>query len=242
MKLIIIDDEPLALQSTKIIITENCPEVEIVGVADNIREGQKLIVQKNPDLVLCDIEMPGGTGFDLLDLFHAPKFQVVFITAFDNYAVKAFQYSAIDYLLKPFPSKSLVDVINKARNNKNNHESHIQLKALAENNEKLNTLVITGHDKVHSLNLEDLNFLEADSNYTKIFVSNGTDEILCSKTLKNFEDQLPGPDFFRVHHSYIIGRKHIQFFSPKTACVTLQGGYEIGVSQRRMKAFLDWLG
>jgi two-component system LytT family response regulator len=242
MKIVLVDDEPLALQGTQMIITENCKGVDVVGLASNIVEARQLIESEKPDLVLCDIQMPGGSGFDLLDGFKEPTFQVVFVTAFDNYAIKAFEYSAIDYLLKPFSSKNLVEVIEKAKSNKSKEDNLVQLKALLDNKEEVNTLVISGHDKIHAIKINDLAYLEADSNYTKIVVVSNEEEVLCSKTLKNFEDQLPAQEFFRVHRSFIINRERVQFFSPKTGIVTLKGGHEICVSQRRLKPFLEWLG
>jgi two-component system LytT family response regulator len=240
MNTVLIDDEPLALKSTFVLLQDYCPMVKVVGMARDIEEGREMLERLTPDLVLCDIEMPGGSGFDLLDQFPKPSFQIIFITAYDHYAIKAFEYSAIDYLLKPYTSEKLVQAIAKALAQKSKSNYMMRLEALVENKNQAKKLVIQGHHKTFALSFNSLCYLKADSNYTKIVTIEGT-ECISTKTLKHYVALLPENWFFRIHHSYLVHRTCISSFDSKSYEVHLKSGTKLNVSHRRSKEFSAWL-
>ncbi len=241
MKVLLVDDESLSLKTTEYLLTEYCRNVSIIGTAKNINDAKKIIESEKPDLVLLDIKMPGGTGFDLLNNIENPEFQVVFITAFDQFAIKAFEYSAIDYLLKPYPTEKLIKAIDKAQENLKNKTYFEHLKALSENQDAPSVLIVKGQNKTQRVEMENISFLQADNNYTIIFNKEGKKVSTSSKTLKYYEEILPEDQFFRVHVSFIVNRLQIKTVNPKNKIVVLNDGTEVSVAHRRVSELKKWL-
>ncbi|MBI4647222.1 MAG: response regulator transcription factor [Bacteroidia bacterium] len=199
MRVIIIDDEKKAIRSIELIIGEYCPDLEIVGRAKTALDGIKEIQAKKPDLVFLDIEMPHGSGFDLLESLPERNFDVIFVTAFNNYAIKAFKCSAVDYILKPININELVEAVKRviAKRKANPHGS-VNYDLLFSNLKSglLNKLTVPSSDGLIYINIDDIVRVEAERSYCYIFTTDG-DRLMVSKSLLDVETQINNPKFFR---------------------------------------------
>jgi two-component system LytT family response regulator len=213
LKAVIIDDEKNAVTAMEIAIKEYCPEVEIVGTALSAKDGMKEIQNKNPDIVFVDIEMPQMTGLEMIEQFGSRKFEVVFVTAYNQFAIKAFKVNAMDYLLKPINIVELINAVKKIaeRIEGKQNVSFVQeekLKmALAG---KLTLPTATGSEYI---NIKDIIRIEADGSYSKVYTVD-TKVRLVTKNLKSLETSLEGESFFRCHNSHLINLVYIKKFTP----------------------------
>jgi two-component system, LytTR family, response regulator len=235
---IIIDDEVSGRLVLKELISKFCSQVRIIGEAGNIQDAYELIVTKKPDLILLDIQMPGGSGFDLLRKFDTIDFEVVFVTSFDKFAINAIKFSALDYLLKPVEVKDLVTAMEKASeerfNSSQRHPVYINLLNNLDESVKDKMIPIHHNDRVKMLKLSEIICFEADSNYTNIFTS-ANEKFSPAKLLKDFEDFLADhPDFMRVSKSAIINLSYIKEYSKGDPCILyMRNGKEFEVSRRK---------
>lgn len=220
MKAIIIDDEPQARKLLKNLLKEFLPEVDLIADCEDLPNGVKAIRKLKPDLVLLDIEMPGHSGLELLEFFNEDEidFGIIFTTAYNQYAVKAFKLNAIDYLLKPIDADELVQAINRFEKNRPKKEQVMMLKESLQGQSPSRIAVPVGQS-ISFLELSTILYLKAENTYTEIHFQNKT-KLLVSRTLKNFEDTLLDfPNFFRCHKSYMINKEFIDHY------VKSDGGY-----------------
>jgi two-component system LytT family response regulator len=223
LRTLIIDDELPVRKTLSSLLEKTCPQVKIVGEADSVKSGIKAIREKSPDLVLLDIKMDDGTGFDLLNQFETINFKIIFITAYEEYALNAFDFSAIDYILKPVNPEKLEAAVKRAEVLKKN-DFNIQLSALRENIDNprgLNKkLILKNQESIFLFNLEDIVHCNSDGSYT-VFITTDEQRIIISKNLKEYDALLSGSGFLRVHRSHLINLKHIKRFDK------LDGGYVV---------------
>jgi two-component system LytT family response regulator len=223
MQVLIIDDEAHIRDSLNKLLDRHCPQVTVSGEADGVDTGLKAIHDLHPDLVMLDIQMADGTGFDLLNALPVIDFKVIFVTAFDQYALQAFKFSAVDYLLKPVNPEALAEAVKRAEQQVQAHHQ-LQMQALKENLKNIDKqhkkIILKTTENVYLLNLQDLITCESDDNYTRVYTTGG-EKILVSKTLKDYEEMLSGCGFYRVHKSYLINLAHIKRFEKQ------EGGYII---------------
>jgi two-component system LytT family response regulator len=247
IRTIIIDDEPAAVNVLATLLKKKCNgDVEVVATSVSPFEGRSLIEQHKPDLVFLDIEMPGMTGVDLVRSFNDPGFRVVFVTAYDNYAVQAFQLSAVNYLLKPVGPESVMATIEKikddARKNQNNISEPLQqleklLSRHSADNE--NKIGIAMSDKIMFIHIADIIYCEASSAYTYVHLKDGQ-KMVASKPLGDFEILLMSHRFFRIHHSYLINLNRIKEFQRHDGgYVIMDDNKQLEVSRRKRSEFLD---
>ena len=243
----IIDDEPFAIDALTLLLQKKCKDdLEIIASTTSPFEGKKLIEQHKPDLVFLDIEMPGITGIDLIRSIHHPNFHVVFVTAYDAYAVEAFELSAIDYLLKPINADKVVRVVQKIKDNFHkqqtamNEQLHQLEKILKQHSvASENKIAVAMADKIVFLNIPEIIYCEAQRNYTNIYLHDGR-KILASKPLGDFESQLINQNFFRIHHSYLINMNRVKEFQRNEGgYVIMEDHTKLEVSQRKRKDFFD---
>lgn len=247
IRTIIIDDEPSSVNVLSLLLAKRCKnDIEIVASTNSPYLGRQLIEKHNPDLVFLDIEMPGLSGIDLLRGFNDPQFRVVFITAYDGYAIDAFRLSAIDYLLKPIEGDDISRVIDKVRRDisKNENQLYAQFQALEKilSSNRLGSepkIAVAMADKIVFMNVNEIIYCEAHGAYTSLYLLSGK-KVVASKSLGEFEDQLHDHNFFRIHHSYLISLNRVKEFQ------RLDGGYvmlendkKLEVSQRKRKDFLQ---
>ena len=219
LKAVIIDDMELARVSLKADLADYCPNVEVVGEADGVLSGAKLLKNGAPDILFLDIELEDGDGFDLLDILPGSLDSVIFVTARQDYALKAFQYSAVDYLLKPVDPELLKNAVGKmTAKRKINADQLDILKQSMKEDAKLERIALHTSDKIVVSELKDIIRLEAMTNYTYFYFSDGS-KLLITKTLKEYDKMLSDSGFVRVHQSHLINMAHVQ------AYVKTEGGY-----------------
>lgn len=239
---IIVDDEENAVSFIRSIAGEYCPNLEIVGKAYNMRDGIEIIRALNPDLVFLDVEMPDGTGFDLLANFPDKEFDVVFITAFNHYAIKAIKFSAVDYILKPVNINEFIAAVKRVIRKRTSisPRSNENLRILMENLKTAipSRLAIPTADGMEYLNPKEILRIEADRSYSWFFLT-GNRRILVSKNLKEFQDILSDRYFFRSHNSHLINLKYVKRFIRRDGgYIEMQDGIHIPVSRNRKEVFL----
>lgn len=214
LRTLIIDDEAHIRRSLTAMLESECQNVEILGAADGVESGLRAIEKYHPDLLLLDIKMADGTGFDMLRRAKPVNFRVIFVTAFEEYAIKAFRFSAIDYLLKPVNADDLREAVEKAAATME-HDFATQLKALEENLSNRDPgerkIVLRTSDSVWLVRTKEISYCEADMGYTKFFLINGKN-ILVSGNLMEFEEILRESGFFRAHKSFLVNLSDIVRF------------------------------
>jgi two-component system LytT family response regulator len=216
LKTIIIDDEKPSREVLSRYLKDYCTDVEVVASCNSVKTAYSAILRSKPHLVFLDIEMPGKNGFDLLQMFDSIDFRVVFITAYAEYAIKAFRFSATDYLLKPVMIDELVEAVNKVRSEITRDISNLNLKMLIENvagnQDTFKQLVIADSSGFKVIDTMDIILCEADG-YCTHFQLSGNERITSSKNLKHYEDMLSNMGFIRVHNSYMVNISHIKSYS-----------------------------
>jgi two-component system LytT family response regulator len=242
LRTVIIDDEQNIRDVVSLILKKHCPTVEILGTADTVAAGIELIKSKNPDLVLLDIHLQNETGFDLLNKLSPVNFRTIFITAHEEYAVKAFKFSAIDYLLKPINSIELIEAINKVAAAKS-PTSEIELGVFNNNQtskgKELKKIILKTADSIYSVNIREIIRCEADTYYTKFFLPD-QQMIMVSTPLKEYDELLSEYGFFRVHQSHLINLDYFtKYKKTDGGFAVLKDGSEIPVSTRKKDLFLE---
>lgn len=245
IRTIIIDDEPSAINVLATLLKKKCREdVEVIATSSSPFAGKSLIEQLKPDLVFLDIEMPGMTGIDLVSSFSNPGFRVVFVTAHDDYAVEAFQLSAVNYLLKPVGPETVVKTIEKIKEdigrNQNMAGPLEKLEKLLKlhSKENENNIGIAMADKIVFIKVSDIIYCEASSAYTNVYLKDDK-KMVASKPLGDFELLLMSHKFFRIHHSYLINLNRIkEFLRHEGGYVTMENNKQLEVSRRKRQEFL----
>jgi two-component system LytT family response regulator len=245
LKTVIIDDEPDAVNFIHSIIKEYCPALEVIGQAHDAMDGVAVIREKNPDLVLLDVEMPHGSGFDLLLQFPEKTFDVVFITAFNHYAIQAIKFSAVDYILKPININEFILAIEKVTEKRSSATvPNRNFETLLEN---LNStapakLAIPTSDGMEYLNTKEIIRIEADRSYSWFHLT-GKRKILVSKNLKEYQDLLNDRNFFRSHNSHLINLEHVKkYIRTDGGAIEMVDGAQIPISRTRRDLFLTHMG
>ncbi len=240
---IIIDDEPGNIITLSEVIKEYCPRIKIEGSAPDPVKGYDLIQRKDPDIVFLDIEMPYGNAFDLLDKIAPVRFEVIFVTAFDNYAIKAIRYAALDYILKPINIEEIKVVVRKAIGILEERSVNTRINSLLSNFKTEGASVQKiGLPTVEGLQFEDISnimYLQAEGSYTNVYIKGKKKEIV-SKNLKEFENILPTSLFCRVHHSHIININFVKkYFKGRGGYIEMENGTNIEVSVRKKNDFFE---
>ncbi len=237
---VIIDDETNAQEVLAWQLKQYCPQVELAGCAGNVADGIKLIHEAEPQLIFLDIEMPVQNGFDLLEAFENPTFDIIFTTAYNQYAIKAFKFSAFDYLLKPIDAEDLKTAVSRYAG-KTSRSVKEQLKVLSAQMQfkSPNRIAIPSNDGLMMIKPEQLVRCESESNYTKVFLEN-KQKIVVAKTLKELEDVLTGFGFYRIHHSHLVNLTHVvSYIRNDGGYVLMSDGSHITVARNRRSGFID---
>lgn len=242
LRAIVIDDIESIRKKNVEIIKANCPNVAVIGQADSVESGINLIRQIIPDIVFLDVEMPDGTGFDLLQKLKPINFKVIFITGYEDFAIRAFRFSAIDYLLKPLDPSELIEAVNKAEESLNKEVLELKLNTLFSNLERpknLQKLVLKTAEKIYSVNIQDIVNCESDKNYTTFNFINSP-KLVVSTTLKDYETLLKPFNFFRCHQSHLINLLYFDHFvkSDGGNTIIMKNKSAIPLSTRKKEEFL----
>jgi len=240
MRAIIVEDEHEMREALTRRIAENCPDIELVGQADKVLSAAKLVKEVKPDLVFLDVELPEGKGFDLLDITDHPV-KVIFTTGSNEYAIKAFQYAAIDYLLKPFTTDELLRAVERASDSAPVQPDQVQILGGTMQGGSPDKLALHTSDKIIFTGIEDIIRCEADGNYTHFYIT-GKPSVLVARTLKEYDKLLFDKGFYRVHQSHLVNVKSVaEFVKTDGGYLVLTDGAKVPVSTRKKQGVLEWL-
>ncbi|MGB0521995.1 MAG: LytR/AlgR family response regulator transcription factor [Flammeovirgaceae bacterium] len=243
---IIVDDELRARNILSKILKKYCPDVELLAQAASVKQAHELIVAHEPELVFLDVEMPDGTGFDVLSKFTKIDFKVIFTTAYDHYAINAIKISAVDYLLKPINIQELMDAVKKVQESEEvpptaNEQIQQLISQLSHSNTNDQKIGLPTGNGIQFVEITDIIRCEADGNYTKLFLKNNK-MIYTTRKIKEYEKSFECHRFFRVHHSHLINEAYVQqYLRGEGGSVVMNDGSEIPISRRRKEAFLNRL-
>lgn len=241
IKSIIIDDEKKARDNLVNYLSKYCDDVLVIAEADGVDSGIAQITKNNPDIIFLDIRMQDGTGFDLLDRINKIDFEVIFVTAFDQYAIKAFKFCALDYILKPIDPKELVKAVSKIKKKSDFSEIKSKLDKFFENNHELKRIALPTLEGYRFINIDQITRIESDGNYSNVYTV-GNKKMLVTKLLKDFEKMLVPHGFNRVHKSHLINQLYIRdYMKGEGGSIIMEDGTEIEVARRRKPSLLSAL-
>jgi two-component system LytT family response regulator len=245
IKAVIIEDEVKSRELLNTLIAKHCEGISVVATAENVETGVEVIRKFSPQIIFLDISMPDGSGFDLLGKVQDMKFDVIFTTATDKYALKAIKYSALDYLLKPIDVEELKNAVNKMSEKKPSLASvenlTFLLQNLKQNNDNYNKITLPTGNAYEIVNVKDIIRCEAEGSYTNFFLVNGK-KLMVSASLKHYEDLLPEKDFIRVHHHHLINMHHvIRFLKVDGGYAVMSDNTQVEISRRKKDSFLQKL-
>ncbi len=239
IRTVIIDDKKSVISTLSHILTNYCKNVEIIGTAENVENGVICINETKPDLIFTDIEMPDGTGFDLLNQSQSRNAEIVFITAHNEYAIKAFEFSAIHYILKPFNHEDVVKAVNRFEYIHHERNTGQKIDLLNHNLQKDDKrIALPTNECIEIIDINSIIYCESVKDYL-IFYLNNKKEVTITKSISSYEKLLSGFGFYRIHHSYLVNMKHIKRYTRgRGGYVLMSNGAKLDVSARRKQAFL----
>lgn len=238
VKAIVLDDEKHCVESLCLDIERYCPEVEVVAALTSAKECLSAIKKLRPELLFLDIEMPWMNGFELLEYLYPTDFEVIFVTAYDSYAVQAFRASAVDYLMKPVDKNDLIDAVEKVKtrisNNGRTEQAHIR--TLLDDyfsKRKVSKIALPDKDGQKFVELDQIMYVEASSNYSNLHLADGN-TLLVTLTLKHIDSKLDDERFIRVHHSFIINMDHVtQYVKSDGGYLVMKDGSQVPISRSK---------
>lgn len=238
MKAAIIDDELNNVNNLISLLKQYCPFVNVVGTALNSDEGKKIIQNNDIDILFLDIQMPNKSGFDLLSELSSYSFQVIFVTAFDSYAIRAIKFSALDYLLKPINVNDLIASVKKAerKNKKEFSDSQIRnlLTHIGELSSERENIALPLLNEIRFIHIHEIVFCQSENNYTIFNLANG-EKIVVSKGLYEYEELLPDNMFIRCHQSYIVNKHFVKSLNKEGAICYIQTTSEKNIPVSRAR-------
>ncbi|PTT02064.1 DNA-binding response regulator [Pedobacter sp. HMWF019] len=238
----IIEDEPAIRKEISYLIQQEA-NTELVGWSDSVRTAVKLIEEKQPDVILMDIQLRDGTAFDLLKMLFPIPQNIIFITAYNHFAIKAIKYGALDYLLKPIDQTELKEALERYRRRTDNNPQWMQQLSMAQDSmsaaELPESIALNSVHNVRIVSVHDIIYCKGDGPYTFFFLNDGTKQLI-SKPLKYYEELLPAPHFLRTHQSYLVNRRFVSGIN-RSEYIVLKNKEEIPISTRRRSAVLTQL-
>lgn len=246
IRTVIVDDEERGVKNLTALLNQYCPAIELAATAGSAEEGIKIIHEHKPDLVFLDIEMPFGSGFDLLEKVKPITFEVIFTTAYDQYALKAIKFCALDYLLKPIDVEELAAAVDKVEKNQKQKDISRHLDVLLDNMRNVNgntarRIALPTNEGLEFVEIQQIIRCEAVGNYTEFHLRDNK-RFLSTKTLKQFEELLEAYNFIRVHHSHLINLDHILKYSKGDGgYVTMTDSTTVTIAKRKKNEFLNKL-
>ncbi len=241
IRILIVDDEQPCREALRSFLRTGCHEASIIGEASSLAEATERVSQLSPDLILLDVDLGDGTGFDLLDRFPQPNFKVIFTTAHDEFALRAFRYSALDYLLKPIDPEELIAAVRKASVPGASSEYHRQIEQLRHNTstQRFDRITLNTGDGLLFIGTAEITRLEAQGNYSFVFLENG-ERHLAAQSLAGFQEMLPAPPFFRAHQSHMVNTKFVRKLAKDEGESLLMTDKSIiPLARRRKEAFIE---
>jgi len=241
---IIVDDESSNIENLAILLRKYCPKLSVVATATNAEQGLLLVREMKPAILFLDIQMPGRDGFDLLKGIATPDFEVIFVTAYDQYAIQAIKFSAIDYLLKPVDINELVNAVDRAilAAEKKKHNERLENLINSISNKNQLRIAIVANKETLFLSPETILFCKSDNNYTTFYLNNGQKH-LSSKPIFEYDELLGTHGFIRCHQSYLVNSVFIKsWIKTDGDRLLLEGGHEIPVARNRKEKVKEAIG
>ena len=239
LKTVIVDDEPDSIKLLELQLAKHCPGIEIAGTFTSSDKALAEIERIKPDILFLDIEMPVINGFELLErILHLP-FSVIFVTAYNQYALKAFRFNAVDYLVKPIDSFDLIEAVAKATKIAKPSATQLSLLQKQMRGESPTRIAIPGQQGgISFINLDDIIYSEASNNYSKLILTDGN-RFLISKTLKDVQEVLEDEHFLRVHRQYIVNLNHVKQFNRNEGILTMDNGDYIPIARNQKERLIE---
>lgn len=243
IRAIIIDDEKKSRETLNGLLERYCKDISVIAEADGYKTGMESIRWHNPDVIFLDIQMPDGSGFKLLEDLDKIDFEIIFTTAYDQFAIKAIKYSALDYLLKPIVPYELTEAVKKLKIKKSKGKTSNKINVLLDNikdsDENIKRIILSTAEKIHVVEIDNIIRCESDNYYTRFFFTDGS-KLLISKTLKEHEELLSDHNFIRPHKSHLINLKHIKSLNRSNGgSIIMNDGSKIPVSRRKKEKVID---
>jgi len=242
ISVVIIDDEKKARSALRQIVETNCKNIHISAEADGVESGLQAITEFKPDVLLLDIKMKDGSGFDLIKKLADLNCKIIFVTAYNEFAIKAFKFSAIDYLLKPVDPDDLTEALKKAEADITKEKNNKYLGSLLENfagaAKQLKKLALKTATNIYIFNVSDITYCKSDGNYTEFFCIDGK-KALVSKPMGEYEELLNEYGFIRIHNSYLVNISHCVRFDKTDDVLILNSGENIPVSARKRELLVE---
>lgn len=244
MRIVLVDDDSVIRENLKTLLSIYAPNMRVIAEADGVKAGVACIREHKPDLVLLDVEMKDGTGFDLLAFYGQLDFKVIFVTGHDAYAIRAFKISAIDYVLKPVDPDDLVAALKKAEAMGETSEQQIKVANLVQNSREdisNQKIILKDADTVYLVAVKDIVRCASETNYTRFFLTDGR-ILMVSKTLKEYDTLFEDQNFFRAHQSHLINLLHFDRFEKKDGgTIFMKDGSALPVAVRKKDSLLSAL-
>lgn len=239
IKAVIIDDDQHSVEMLNNLINQHCTDISVVGIANDIEEGAHEIIKQQPDVVFLDVEMPGGTGFDLLEMLQNRNFDVIFVTAHNKYAIQAIKHSALDFLLKPYDPLEFIKTVERLK--ANTQSKSLNIEVLLENLQQQTPkkLVISNSKGYEYLPVEQIIRIESERSYARIFLENKR-VIMVSKCLNEYQNMLDEQVFFRIHNSHLINLNHVKmYYRTDGGYAEMSDGTQIPISRSKKELFIN---
>jgi two-component system, LytTR family, response regulator len=241
IKLLVISGDRETGPGVAQILSDFCPNVTYLGTADSVPEGAAMVNATQPDIIILDTRLSDGSGFEMLKLFESIPFKIIFLSTHIEFSLKAFKYSAVDFILKPPDPDELAQAVNKACD-LISHEEKLDFNILAENLKHLNKkekIILKTFDHIHMINHDEIIRVEADRNYSTFYITDGR-KIIISKSIKDIEDQLNNKGFYRIHKSHIINLSMMKYFDKSDGgYVVMKDGFSVPVASRKREMLLQ---
>ena len=245
IRAVIVEDEPDNRENLKLLLEAYCEEIEVAAEAATVADGVREISKVQPDLVFLDVELPDGNGFDVLEKLHSKELQVIFITAFSEYAIRAIKFDALDYIMKPIDISELRSAVDKVLNKRQTMNSFSRIENLLANlhtrEVQKRRIPLASADALKMVELQHIVRLEGESNYTRFYFTNDN-PFLVARTLKEYEEILSDSEFMRVHQSHIVNLNFVKsYVKSDGGYLVMQDGTQVGVARNRKSGLLERL-
>lgn len=244
MRAILVDDEKNNRENLLWMLSRYCPSVDIISSCASVLDARQAIMKLQPELLFLDIQMADGSGFSLLESLQEPTFEVIFVTAYDNYAIQAIKFSALDYLLKPLDPLELIKSVEKAEAIIHRKQNNVRMANLLKNehcSDKHKKIALSVADKIEFIEIFSIMRCEAEDNYTTLYLKSG-EKIIASRTLKEFDELLTPYNFLRVHQSHLINLDEVKsFVKADGGYIRMKDGSSVSISRQRRNQVLDIL-
>lgn len=244
IKTFIVDDEPELVELNKVLLQKHFDEIKIIGSCGSVNEAVEFINEHKPQLLLLDIRLTDGTGFTILQKIKPYNYALIFITAYNEFAIKAIKFSAIDYILKPIDENDFCDAVSRAISSINDEALHTQVQTFFnyyERKTQARRIILKTTEAINIVDVGDITHCRSESNYTTFYMINGS-KVMVSRVLKEYEDLLSEYGFFRPHHSFLVNLSYVTKLDKSDGgFLILKDGAEVPVSLRRKKRLIQVL-